>query len=575
MYYGNFEVFVPLARNVIRDDRRARLLTVIGRLAANATPPQAQSALRAIPAEKDWSVQVRSWQDEVCRPVRAQLLVLAAGAGLLLLIACANVAGLLLVRAHARRREMAIRAALGASPARLFRLFLLDSLRAGAIAAILGVALAFASVKIMTASLPPDIELTRMLPGIDRISIDSSALAFAILIAMLACLAAAIVPALRVRHATLRDLATFPPRRTILVTAEVALAVILLSGAGLLLKTLDRIRSIDLGFRPENLLVLRVPPPRFSANLSYYQQLSARIAALPGVRSAALMSSLTGRPRTGFEIRGEKFSADELIVDPRFFETMRIRLLRGRFFEDADRHRIVINQTLARRYWPNDDPIGQSILLENQQLEIVGVATDTRPQPFTDPAPLVYRSLRDPGARAAQMVVRTSADPLTLARAVSETVRELGGVVAETGTMQHFIENQTWQQQQTAALMGAFAALALALAAIGIYGVISFAVARRTREIGIRIAIGASPSNVAALILAETARPVLLGLFLGLAAALATSRLLATLLYRVTPNDPWILSAVAASIALAALLSTLPPLARALSIDPSSALRAE
>jgi len=575
MYYGNFEVFVPLTGNVIRDDRHARLLTVIARLAPHATPQQAESALKAIPIEKNWTVEVRSWQDEVRRPIRAQLLTLAAGATLLLLIASANVAGLLLVRAHARRREMAIRAALGASPARLVRLFLVDSLRPGAAAAILGIALAFACVKLMTALLPPDIELTRMLPGVGHISVDPPAVAFACIVGMAACLAAAVVPALRIRHATLRDLAALPPHRTLLVITEVALAFMLLSGAGLLLKTLDRIRSIDLGFRPENILALRVPPPRANVNASYYNELTARIAALPGVRSAALMSSITGRPRPGFEIRGQKLTADELIVDPPYFETLGIPLRRGRFFDNSDRRRIVINQTMASRYWPKEDPIGQSILLDNQPLEIVGIAADTRPQPFLDPTPLVYRSLRDPGAHAAQMVIRTSADPLTLARAVTETVRDLGGVVAEAGSMQHFIENQTWQQQQAAALMAAFAALALVLAAIGLYSVISFAVARRTREIGIRIALGARPSNVIALVLAESAKPVLIGIALGLVASLAVTRVLATLLYQVAPNDPTILTAVTASIAITTLLATLRPLARALAIDPNSALRNE
>lgn len=579
MYYGNFEVFVPLARNVIREDRRARQLTVIGRLAPGAAPAQAEAALAAIPTEKGWGVQVRSWQDEVRRPVRAQLLVLAGGAALLLVIACVNVAGLLLVRAHARRREMAIRAALGASPAQLLLLFLMDALGLAAVAAGAGVALALACVKTMTALLPPDIELTRMLPGIDRIAVDPPALAFAIAIAIVACLAAAIYPAMRARGTNpvegLKGVSPIQSHRgrSVLVTVEVALAVVLLSGAGLLLKTLEQIRTIDLGFRPDHVLYLRVPAPRTNANASYYDELSRRVKAIPGVESAAFASSMIGRPRDGFQIRSEKFSATELVVEPAYFTAMRIPLRRGRFFNDSDRHRVVINETMMRRYWPDGDPVGELLLLDGQALEITGVVKDTRTQPFRDPVPLVYRSVRDPGARAAQMVVRAVVDPMSIAPAVASAVRDLGGVVAETGTAMHFIENQTWQQEQAAALMGAFALLAVALSTVGLYGVISFAIARRTREIGIRVAVGARRSNVTALVLAETARPALIGLATGLGISLAVGRFLSTLLYRVAPRDPGVLATAAAVTIATAFLATAWPLRRALAIDPHAALR--
>lgn len=583
MYYGNFEVFVPLARGVIREDRHARLLTVIGRLAAGATPAQAESSLAAIPAEKGWGVQVRSWEEEVRRPVRAQMLALAGGAGLLLAIACANVAGLLLVRAHARRREMAIRAALGASPGRLLRLFLEDALGWGAMAALGGIGLAYACVKTMTALLPPDIELTRLLPGMGRVAIDPAALGFAAGVAMLACLAAATVPAMRVRRADpvegLKGASRVESHRgrAVLVSVEVALAVTLLASAGLLEKTLERIRSIDLGFQPEHMLFLRVPPPRANANASYYDELSRRVNGIPGVESAALASSITGRTRDGLEIpsRSEKFSASELVVEPKYFTTMRIRLRAGRFFEDTDRRRVVINETMARRYWPDGDALGDSIRMGGQAYEITGIAADTRPQPFRDPVPMVYRTARDADARAAQMVVRAAGDPLAIARAVASVVRDLGGVVAETGTADHFIENQTWQQEQAAALMGAFAALALALSAVGLYGVISFAIARRTREIGIRVALGAHRADVIGLVLVETARPALAGVAVGIAGALAAGRMLAALLYHVAPRDPGVIAMVAAVTLVTACLAAVWPLRRALSIAPHIALRDE
>ena len=313
MYYGNFEVFVPLARNVIRDDRKSRMLMALGRLKDGSTADQARDSLNAIQTDNDWSVLVRSWEEQVRRPVRAQWMVLAAGALLLLIVTSANVAGLRCWFAlHARRREMAIRAALGASPARLFRLFIFEALFPGAAAALFGVAIAYACVKLMTRLLPPDIEMTRMCcRSVDRVTIDTSALAFAAIVGTIACLAAAAYPAWNIRkvdpiEGLKGDGVPSRTGRAVLVSAEVALAVVLLSGAGLLIKTLDRIRSIDLGFRPERLLVLRVPPAASQASPSYYTELSARVATLPGVESAALMSSLTGRSRNGFQIPGRR-----------------------------------------------------------------------------------------------------------------------------------------------------------------------------------------------------------------------------------------------------------------------------
>jgi len=585
MYYGNFEVFVPLERGFIREDRKARGLTVIGRRAPNAGLPQVQSALAAIPIEPGWGVVAHSWEQSVTQPVRPELLLLAGAAGLLLLIASANVAGLLLVRAQARRREMAIRAALGASSSILMRLLLGESARVAMAAAILGAALAWWGVKTMMALLPPDIEMTRFLPGLDRVTVDPAALVFAGVAALVSCLLAGLWPAMQARSAqagmaltgALKDSGSRESRRAgkALVTAEVALSVMLLAGAGLLMKTLDRIRAIDLGFRPDRLLVLRVPAPRGELSPSYYSELSARVAALPGVRAAALYSSLTGRGRDGFQIPGaaDKFSANEYIVQPGYFETFRIPLRRGRYFDDRDQRRVILNETMARRCWPNDDPVGRSILLDGAPLEIIGVVADTRPTVFRDPDPAVYRPLRD--GRAGQLGVRTAGDPMALASAVTDVVRDLGGVVAEVGTMQHFVENNTWRQEQVAALITVFAALALFLSTVGLYGVISFAVGRRTREIGIRVALGASRAEVIGLVLLETLRPVVLGLAIGLVAALFLGRFVAALLYQVQPADPVVLAAVALATASAALVACWLPLRRALRVDPLVALRCD
>jgi predicted permease len=581
MYYGNFEVFVPLERAFIREDRKARGLTVIGRRADGASVPQVQAALGAIPIEPDWGVTVHSWEQSATQPIRAALLLVAGAAGLLLLIASANVAGLLLVRAQARQREMAIRAALGASPGRLVRLVLGESARLAIAAAICGGVLAWWGVKTMLAWLPPDIEMTRLVPGIDRVAVDPAALAFAAIAALISCFFAALIPAWRARSTDLTGAlkGTGSPDsqrgRKVLVTIEVALSVVLLAGAGLLGKTLDRIRAIDLGFRPEKLLVLRVPAPRGEASPSYFSELSSRVSGLTGVHSAALFSSLVGRGRDGFQIPGtpDKFSANDLVVQPGYFETFRIPLRRGRYFDDRDAHRVILNETMARRYWPNEDPVGRSILLDGVPLEVIGVVADTRPMVFAVPDPTVYRPLRD--GRAGQLAVRTTGDPLALARAVTAVVRDLGGVVAEVGTMDHFVENNTWRQDQAAGLLSIFAALALILSITGLNGVISLWVALRTREIGIRIAIGARRGNVIGLVLLESFRPVIVGLAIGLTAAVLMGRFVAALLYHVQPADPMVLLAVAVSTASAALIACWFPLLRAMRVDPMIALRCD
>jgi predicted permease len=606
MYYSGFEVFVPLHRSAIREDRKARMLMAIGRLAGGVTLEQAQSALSAIPAEKDWSVLVRPWERTVTAPLRSELLVLSAGAALLLLIASANVAGLLLVRAQARRRETAIRAALGASPWRLAGLFLRESLWLGLASAVLGIVLAWWGVWTILAMRPVDLYVMQLSPGLDRIGVDPGALLFAACAALLACLLAGAVPALQARNVNLtkafKDTGSAESQRArkLLVAAEVALSVMLLAGAGLLIKTLQRIREVDLGFRPDHILAMRLPIPKAQAadtahTASYFQEAVARIAALPQVRAAALGERLptdgsgdvlptSGRGPGDFQIAGrpERIRAAQDIVMPSYFATLGIPLLRGRYLTDEDEHRVVINASMARRWWPADDAVGQIIRDRDLTLEIVGVVADTqsmrtdlRGVHFADhQAPLIYRPMRDsPAATQYFLAVRTASDPLALARAVRQVIGNLGGVVAEMDTMDRFVQNATWQNEQAAGLVGTFAALALLLSGIGLYGVISFAVARRTWEIGVRVALGARRRNVIGLVMMETFAPVLAGLAAGMAAAVAFNRLFASLLYHVAPSDPAVFAGVAAATAMAALLACWIPLRRALAVDPMAALR--
>jgi putative ABC transport system permease protein len=551
MYYAAFEVFVPL------DRKTARNLNVIGRVST----AQAQSTF---PTDKDKTVLIRNWQQSAAEQVKPALLALAAAAILLLLIASVNVGSLLLTGANARRREIAIRSALGATPARLLRSLLAESLQLTIGATVAGAILAKALVTALVSTVPPDLYSVRFLPGLDRVTVDLPALAFAAGIALAACIMAHIIPARELRHidlvTALKDAsaARSPDARKILVTAEVALSVVLLASAGLLLKTMQHIQNIDLGFRPEKLLVLRLPVPRGQFNQQYYNTIAAQISALPGVQSAALTSQL---PLTG--------SGSDRVVAPNYFATMNIPLKRGRFFNPQDHHRIVINEARARRDFPTEDPIGRKI--ENQ--EIIGVAGDTRSRLFEKEGPITYRSTRD--AEASQIAIRTSVNPISLAAAVRKVVAEQGGTVAEISTMENFIKNDNWRHRQTATLTTLFAALALLLTTVGLYGVISFAVARRRKEIGIRMALGASPSNVISLVLSERAIPVGIGLTAGLTLSVAMTQSLKSLFYEVTPADPTVLIAAALAIAIAALTASYIPTRRALSVDPITSLRTE
>lgn len=585
MYYSAFEVFVPLPRASMSEDRKVRNLAVFARLRDGVTLDQARSAVSAIPHDKDWTTGVNLWEKSQTQDIRPSLLVLAGGAALLLLIATANVTGLLLVRAHGRQREIAIRAALGASPWRLMRLLIGESFKLGIFAGGVGVLLAWLGLRIMIASLPTG-GLFSFLPSLDRVTIDLPVLLFAIGASMCACVMAGVLPAIPARSA---DLVTglkngavidSPRVRTILVTAEIALSVTLLAGAGLLVKTMQRISAVDPGFRLDRLLTLRALTPvgvdRAHAE-TYYRDLQTRLASLPGVQSVALASSQPiGFQRTErFQIPGSAgaVETDYRVVTPGYFATLGIPIRRGRPFDPSDQHRAVISESLARKYWHGEDPIGKSITVRGASHEIIGICGDTNLRSV--PAPILYSEWRDEPDAAQQVDLWSSENPLALTHAVKRVVRDMGGVVADVYRGSQLIEDTTWQQKQSAQVLSVFAVLALALAAIGLYGVISLAIGRRTREIGIRLAIGARRGEVARLVLRETVRPVLAGLALGLATALATNRMLASLLFEVAPSDALVLASVAALVTVASLFACLAPLLRALRVDPMISLRCD
>ncbi len=585
MYYSAFDVFVPLPRGAMGENRNLRGLAVTARLRDGESLQQARGAVRAIPHDKGWSNSVRLWEKSQTDDVRPSFLVLAGGAVLLLLIATANVAGLLLVRVQGRWREIAIRAALGASRVRLMRMLIGESLKLGAFAGALGVILAWWGLRIMVASLPRG-GLFSFLPSLDRVVIDLPALGFAAGAGIFACLTAGIFPAISARQdlmAGLKNMVAMdsPRVRTILVTAEIAVSVMLLAGAGLLLKTMERIGAIDPGFQPDHLLALRAPIPRATEHShaeAYYRELQTRLAALPGVQSIALANAqpLTGAHVTEeFQVPGrvDPAEVEYRVVTPNYFATLGIPIRRGRSFDATDSHRGVISESLARKYWPGEDPIGKLVRVRGESIEIIGVSGDTRGVLLRGPAPIFYRPWRDEPDRAQQVDIQYTGDPMTLVRSVNGVIRDLGGVVAEVHRGREFIEDATWQQKQSARILGSFAALALGLALVGLYGVISLNVGQRTREIGIRMAIGARPADVAGLVMRQSLGPALAGLALGLAAALGMCRLLASMLYDVTPSNPMVFGLVTVAVAFATTFACLLPLWRALCIDPLVALR--
>ena len=589
MYYSDFEVFVPLPRTSKSEERNARGLTALGRLRDGVTLQQAFGVIGAMPHEREWTTGVRSWEKSQTESIRPGFTVLCGGAALLLLIAAANVAGLLMVRAEARRREIAIRAAMGATPGRIVRMLLGEAIKLGAFAGALGLLLAWWGVRILVGSLPKG-NVFGFLPSLDRVTIDLPALMFAIVAATFACVLAGMFPAIAARRTDLmiamkQDHGSIhsSTARTMLVAAEIALSVTLLAGAGLLIRTMARIGEIDPGFRPDHLLALRAPVARGTDRVhaeAYYRELRIRLAALPGVESAAFANAqpLTGAHREEFfEVPGreEKAKAEYRVVTPDYFTALGIPILRGHAFDARDERRVVVSASLARRYWPGQEATGQSIRLNGESLEIVGVCGDTRDALLRDPTAILYRSWRDEPDRAQQVDLRTSGDPLALAHAVNGVVRDLGGVVAEVEPGRQFLDEATWQHRQSAQVLGVFAGLALALAAVGLYGVIALAIGRRTREIGIRIAMGARRSDVAVLVFRESLGPLLAGLAIGLAMALAISRLLGSLLYEVSPSDPMVLTSAAGVATIATVAACFVPLRRALRVDPLVALRSE
>jgi len=610
----NVEVMVPLPMlNPGMTNRHSHFLRVIAKIKPGVTVTQAQADLDAIAqrlgeqypeSDKGWSVKLQPLNDVLIGPVKDVLLILLCAVGLVLLIACANVANLLLVRATGRRKEVAIRAALGASRGRLVRQFLTESLVLALLGGAAAILLASWCVAALRSAGPAD------LPRLDEIGVDGTVLGFALLLSILTGLLFGLAPAWHAARDQVQSTLKGTSRGSLrvggadlLVAAELAISLVLLISAGLALKSLWKLTHVDPGFRSENNITAAVSFPQTSARqpqlrIAQLGQLFERVAALPAVESVGAISEL---PMTGvendnlFRIEGKKYaggtgpgSADFSIyqrVSGDYFRTMGTPLLQGRLLGRQDTALslpvVLINEPFARSFFPGQNPVGKRIILDEGKTvvrEIVGVVGGARYFSLgRPPDPEMYMPFSQDVARTMNLVVRTKGQTADvgaeLRAAVSSvdpdqpisTVRTLTSIVSATVAQPRFY----------GFLLGLFATVAVLLSAIGLYGVVSYAVNRRTREIGIRIALGASAKNILRLVVGQSARPMVLGVTAGMAVAYFAARLLASRLFEVAPHDAAVFGLVPAGLLAVAMAACWSPVRRAIRVDPAASLRQE
>jgi putative ABC transport system permease protein len=607
-------VFPPQRRN----DRGSRSLRVFARLRDGVSVAQAGAELSTIArrieqaypeSNSDRGVRVMPLGEVVVGQVRPALVVLLGAVAFLLLIACANVANLLLGRASGRQKEIALRLALGAGRWRLVRQLLVESVLLSAAGGALGLLLAWWSIHLLTVSIAEASRFT--LPRYQEIGLGAEVWLFAFAVSMATGILFGLAPALQFSrpdlHATLKDggrgtsRASRTPLRSLLVVGEVAISLMLLSGAGLMLRSFARLGAVDAGFDPRNVLTMRVVltgSPHGAtpeARISFYREVLGRLGAIPGVESVSGINHLplAGDLWTfGFNVEGRPAPAPAdtpgaafRVVFPGYFRTMRIPLLRGRDIDARDDGAaprvVVINQTMAQRYWPHEDAVGRRIRRDSKWFTVVGVVKDVEQRDWGATAGSEFyfsqSQVQESAGRSLTVVVRTSGDPLVVAGAIQSQVwlldRDLP--IGDVASMQQVVDRAVWQPRFSTTLLGGFAGLALVLAAIGIYGVMSFDVSRRTQEIGIRMALGAKPADVMRSVLGSGGKLAVIGTAIGIAGSLALTRYLKTLLYEVSTTDPATLVGAAALLALVALAAVWLPARRATRVDPVVALRSE
>jgi len=618
------KIWVPLAwTNEIRAVRGNHNYGVIARLKKGVDMRQAQAELSAISTrleqlypedDKGWGAIIVPLREQLVGDVRPALLVLLGAVAFVLLIACANVANLVLAKTLARRKEIAIRTALGASRLVVLRQILAETVLLSVVGGALGLFLARLGMALIVKVLGDRI------PAFMQITVDVPVLAFTLLLWVVAGVLAGLIPSVRFTKADVNEAlkqgqsrgsshARGGRTRRLLVVSEVALCLVLLIGAGLMIRSLWELRKVQPGFDPHNVLTMTVPlpPNRYSSpagQISFFQDVLTRIRALPGVDSAGVIDSLPlngGGSIQPFSIEGRPVAqmsdqpeVDVRVISPGYLRAMHIPIVRGRDLTDSDvagrPGAVLISDSLARRFWPNEDPIGRHLTLTfypHVVREIVGIVGDTKQDALdeTRPAATIYHALGQLTAPPSEpwrsfgmtFAIRTSSDPMNSVSSVTKAIHEVGPdlPIVDVMSMNDVMAKSVSPQRFNMLLLASFAGLALILAAVGIYSVLSYTVRRRVREIGIRMALGASNNDVIRMVLRDGLKPILVGVALGLAAALALSRVVSSLIFGVRATDPLTFAAVALLLLLVGIVATIIPAYRATRIEPVRILREE
>ncbi|HEV2289044.1 MAG TPA: ABC transporter permease [Candidatus Acidoferrales bacterium] len=593
-----------------------RALGGIARLKPGISMEQAQAEMTTAaerlakefpPQDSGLTIRVQPYRQAVVGNMKSALLILLGAVGLVLLIACANIANLLLSRATSRSREIAVRIALGAGRARIVRQLLTESALLGLLGGIAGVLLALWSVWILRPFLPPEVM------QINSIHIGEPVLAFALVLSLAAAMAFGLAPALLATPSNLQTKIKQGGERggqrggqrvrSFLAVAEISLAMVLLVAGGLLIRSFALVTAVNPGFDPNHVIEAEISLPQFQYSTpqqwsAFANELLARLHALPGMEDSALAAPLPmdrqGEATFPFTIAGnpslppgKSNTADYATVSPDYFRVMRIPLLRGRFFTDQDSPSnpkiAIISETLAQRYFPNEDPVGRQMKFGfppngDVSREIVGIAGDVRDESLgKKPGPMMYVPFAQAPLYGGEIVVRSSLNATSVAAGIRQATHAIDEdlPITDIASFPDMIGKSIAQERFRTLLLGSFSAIALVLAAVGIFGVISYSAAQRTHEIGVRMALGAQPRDVLCLILGQGAKLALFGLCIGIVAALLLTRLMASMLYRISATDPLTFFVVAILLLGVALLACYIPARRAMRVDPMVALRYE
>lgn len=611
------ELWVPMQMVITEDQRGGHFLGVTGRLKPGVSIERAQVEMTGITARiatahplsnEGWGVNLIPLRDLMVEDIRPALFVLLGAVGLVLLIACANVANLLLSRLAAREREVAVRTALGAGRGRLIRQFLTESMLLSVVGGLLGVLLAWRGTPLLLAL------FGNRIPRAQEIGVDGTVLAFTILLSLGTGLLFGLLPALHASRSdlqsSLRDGAKGSGdrrgrrTRSVLVFAEVAIAIVLLVGAGLLVRSLLELQNVQPGFRADHALSVQIQLPESSypeepKQAAFFRDLLPRLAAIPGVQNAAAgyplpftgsnyMLAFAAEGQAPAKTLSDTPAANMGFVSPDYFATLAIPIRDGRVFDDHDSLEsekvIVVNRSLADQIWPGVSPVGKRVTFgvpvnaESEWMRVVGVVADVRHGELNDqPGLQAYLPLLQSPSTEAALVVRTAGSPGAMTSAVAAAVREVDPAlpVANPKTLDQLLADSVAAPRANAVLLALLAGLALVLAAFGVYGVLSYSVAQRTREIGLRMALGAAAGDVLRQLLREGLSTVLAGIATGLVGAFFLARTLRSLLYGVTESDPVTFIGVPLVLLVVAMLATWIPARRATRVEPVVALRYE